>query len=63
MSGQPSQGDAMKRIIKANIERFKQLLETEADPTKRKMLARLLVEEEAKLEETKAAPAVSKRAY
>ena len=53
----------MKRIIKANIERFKQLLETEADSTKRAMLARLLVEEEAKLEETKAAPAVSKRAY
>jgi hypothetical protein len=53
----------MKRIIKANIERFKHLLETEADPTKRIMLARLIAEEEAKLEEAKAAPTAAKRAY
>jgi hypothetical protein len=58
----------MKRIIKANIERFKQLLKTEADLTKRVMLAHLLGEEETrleetKLEETKAAPAAAKRAY
>jgi hypothetical protein len=38
----------MDRIIKANIERFKLLLETEADPTKRAMEIRLLAEEKAK---------------
>jgi hypothetical protein len=63
----------MKRIIQANIKRFKQLLETEGEPTKRVMLARLLAEEEAKLEEAKleeakleeakAAPTAAKRAY
>jgi hypothetical protein len=37
------------RIIKANIERFKLLLQTETDPTKRAMEIRLLAEEEAKL--------------
>jgi hypothetical protein len=39
----------MRRIIQANIDRFKALLETEPDPTKRAMEARLLAEEEAKL--------------
>ena len=39
----------MRRIIKANIERFKELLKTETDPTKRAMEMRLLAEEEAKL--------------
>jgi hypothetical protein len=39
----------MQRIIKANIERFKKLLESENDATKRAMEARLLAEEEAKL--------------
>ena len=38
----------MYGIIQANIDRFKLLLETEADPTKRIMLIRLLAEEEAK---------------
>ena len=38
----------MLRIVQANIDRFKLLLETEADPTKRAMLIRLLAEEEAK---------------
>jgi hypothetical protein len=37
------------RIIKANIDRFKELLKTETDPTKRAMELRLLAEEEAKL--------------
>jgi hypothetical protein len=46
----------MKRIIQANIDRFKQLLETTADPTKRKTLQRLLAEEEAKLAEIQAPP-------
>jgi len=39
----------MYKIIKANIERFKLLLQTETDPTKRTMMLRLLAEEEAKL--------------
>ena len=40
---------AMQSIIKANIARFKLLLSTEADPTKRAMEIRLLAEEEEKL--------------
>ena len=39
---------AMQRIIQANIDRFKLLLETETDPTKRAIEIRLLAEEEAK---------------
>ena len=39
----------MQRIVQANIERFKLLLQTETDPTKRAMEIRLLAEEEAKL--------------
>jgi hypothetical protein len=38
----------MHRIIQANIDRFKSLLETTTDPTKRAMLIRLLAEQEAK---------------
>jgi len=41
----------MRRIVEANIARFKLLLETETDPTKRAMEALLLAEEEAKLEQ------------
>jgi hypothetical protein len=41
----------MRRIIQANIDRFKLLLETETDPTKRAVELRLLVEEEAKLKQ------------
>ena len=40
---------AMQSIIKANVERFKLLLSTETDPTKRAMEIRLLAEEEEKL--------------
>jgi hypothetical protein len=36
-------------IAKANIEHFKNLLETETDPEKRRVLERLLAEEELKL--------------
>jgi hypothetical protein len=36
-------------IAKANIEHFKNLLETESDPKKRRVLERLLAEEELKL--------------
>lgn len=39
----------MHRIIQANIDRFKELLKSETDPTKRAMEARLLAEEEEKL--------------
>jgi len=36
-------------IEQANIDRFKLLLETESDPTKRAMLIRLLAEEKDRL--------------
>ena len=36
-------------IEQANIDRFKLLLETESDPTKRAMIIRLLADEEGKL--------------
>jgi hypothetical protein len=39
----------MQSIIKANIERFKLLLTTEPDPTRRATVIRLLSEEEEKL--------------
>jgi hypothetical protein len=39
----------MRRIIQANIDRFKDLLKTETDSVKRAMEAKLLGEEEAKL--------------
>ena len=38
----------MRRIIQANIDRLKNLLKTETDPTKRAMEMRLLAEEEEK---------------
>lgn len=41
----------MRRIIQANIDRFKELLKSETDPTKRAMEKRLLTEEEAKLKQ------------
>ena len=43
----------MRRIIQANIDRFKLLLGTETDPTKRAMEIRLLAEEEEKLKQVK----------
>jgi hypothetical protein len=36
------------KIIQANIDRFKLLLKTETEPTKRAMMSRVLAEEEAK---------------
>jgi hypothetical protein len=41
----------MRRIIQANIERFKELLKTETDPKKRAIETRLLAEEEDKLKQ------------
>lgn len=38
----------MDRIAQANIDRFNLILETERDPSKRSMIARLLREERAK---------------
>jgi hypothetical protein len=38
----------MDRIVQANIDRYKALLETETDPTKRAMITQLLAEEKAK---------------
>ena len=52
---------AMRRIIQANIDRFKELLKTETDPTKRIMEKRLLAEEEAKLK--RSAQVEEKKAY
>ena len=51
----------MRRIIQANIDRFKLLLENETDPTKRALEIRLLAEEEAKLKQ--APKADEKKAY
>ena len=39
----------MKRIIEANINRFKLMLDSETDSAKRAMLFRLLAEHEAEL--------------
>jgi hypothetical protein len=52
---------AVRRIIKANIDRFKLLLKTETDPTKRAIEARLLSEEEEKLNQL--TEANEKKAY
>ena len=41
----------MRRIIQANIDKFRLLLTDEIDPTKRVMVKRLLDEEEAKLKD------------
>ena len=43
------EGICMHRIIQANIDRFKLLLKTKTNPTKRAMLIKLLAEEEARL--------------
>ncbi len=53
----------MKRIIQANIERFKLLLETETDATQRAILFRLLAEQEAELKKATETPGVAKKAY
>jgi hypothetical protein len=51
----------MRRIIQANIDRFKELLKRETDPTKRVIENRLLAEEEAKLKQ--AVKSDEKKAY
>lgn len=52
----------MKRIFQANIDRFRQLLETTTDPTQRKTLVQLLAEEEEKLARLEALPSLGKKA-
>jgi hypothetical protein len=42
---------SMEEIMRANIDRFKRLLTSETDSTKRAMIVQLLGEEEAKLQE------------
>lgn len=51
----------MKRIIQANIDRFKQLLETTTDPTKRRTLQCLLAAEEEKMASLEAASSRDKK--
>lgn len=51
----------MKRIIQANIDRFKLMLDAETDPAKRAMLCRLLAEQESELKDADETP--TKKAY
>ena len=53
----------MRRIIQANIDRLKELLKTETDPTKRIMERRLLAEEEAKQKQLPAYDKNETKAY
>jgi hypothetical protein len=53
----------MRRIIQANIDRFKALLKTETDATKRTMETRLLAEEEVKLKQLPADDKKERQAY
>jgi hypothetical protein len=53
----------MKKIIQANIDRFKRMLDAEGDLTKRAMLCRLLAEQVAELKETKETPSSADKAY
>ena len=43
-----------RRIVELNIERFRELLKSETDLSKRKTIAKLLAEEEAKLAKLRA---------
>jgi hypothetical protein len=43
-----------KQVAQLNIDRFRELLATETDETKRKMILRLLAEEETKLASARA---------
>lgn len=53
----------MRSIIQANIDRFKDLLKTETDATKRTMEIRLLAEEEVKLKQLSADDKKQPKAY
>ena len=53
----------MRSIIQANIDRFKDLLKTETDPTKQTMEMRLLAEEEAKLKQLDASDKKEPKAF
>ena len=41
--------DAARTIIELNIKHYRELLKTESDPSKRRTIAKLLAEEEARL--------------
>jgi hypothetical protein len=45
----PWRAPRARRIVELNIERFRELLKSETDPSKRQTIAKLLAEEEAKL--------------
>ena len=49
LTGPVKDRGVMRRIIQANIDRLKELLTTELDPTRRAMESTLLDEEKAKL--------------
>jgi hypothetical protein len=53
----------MRRIIHANIDRLKELLKSETNPTKQAMETRLLAEEEEKLKQLPAYEKNEIRAY
>jgi hypothetical protein len=53
----------LRRIIQANIDRLKELLKTETDPTKRTMETCLLAEEELKLKQLPAYDKNETKAY
>jgi hypothetical protein len=53
----------LRRIIQANIDRLKELLKTETDPTKRAMEKHLLAEEEAKQKQLPAYDKNETKAY
>jgi hypothetical protein len=53
----------MRWIIQANIDKLKELLKTETDPTKRAMEARLLAEEEAKEQQLLPYDKIETKAY
>ena len=50
----------MQRIVQANIDKFKRLLETETDATKRAVLIRLLAEQEDQKRELAIKPDATK---
>jgi hypothetical protein len=45
----PGMSVAARTIIELNIKHYRKLLETESDPSKRRTIAQLLAEEEARL--------------
>ena len=42
-------GPSVRTIVELNIQHYRELLKTETDPSKRRTIAKLLAEEEARL--------------